>query len=41
MLNNRIFNFLIIIFFGIMFIYLLNKPPAIIIKHPTIDKKLF
>jgi len=38
MLKERIFNFLIFIFLGIMIIYLLNKPPIVIIKHPTIDK---
>jgi hypothetical protein len=38
MLKERILNFLIIIFFGIMVIYLLNKPPTVIVKHPIIDK---
>jgi hypothetical protein len=38
MLKERIFNFIIIIFLGIMIIYLLNKPPTIIVKRPIIDK---
>ncbi len=38
MLKERVFNFLIIIFLGIMIIYLLNKPPTIIVKYPNIDK---
>jgi hypothetical protein len=38
MSNERILNFLVIIFFGIMIIYLLNTPPTIVIKHHTIDK---
>ena len=38
MLKERIFNFLIFIFLGIIIIYLLNKPPIVIIKHQSIDK---
>jgi hypothetical protein len=38
MLKERLFNFLIIIFIGVLMVYLRNVPPTIILKHPTIDK---
>ena len=37
MLKERIFNFLICIFVGLLVVYLINKPPTIIIKYPNID----
>ena len=38
MLKERIFNFLIVLFFGLLIIYVLHKPPTIVIKHPSIEK---
>jgi hypothetical protein len=38
MLKERILNFFVFIFLGIMVIYLLNKPPTVVVKHQTIDK---
>ncbi len=37
MLKENFINPIILLFFGILIIYLLNKPPTVIIKHPKID----
>jgi hypothetical protein len=37
MLKENFINPIILFFFGILIIYLLNKPPTVIIKHPKID----
>ncbi len=37
MLKENFINKIILFFFGILIIYLLNKPPTVIIKHPKID----
>jgi hypothetical protein len=38
MLKEKIFYFIIILFIGFLLIYLLNKPPTIVIKKPNIEK---
>lgn len=38
MLTERTNNFLVLLFFGVLIIYVLNTPPAIVVKHPIIDK---
>jgi hypothetical protein len=37
MLKERLFNIIIYLFFGILFIYIINKPPVVVIKYPSID----
>lgn len=37
MLKENFINPIILFFFGILIIYLLNKPPTVIIKQPKID----
>ena len=36
MFKENFINLIILFFFGILIIYLLNKPPTIIITHPKI-----
>ncbi len=38
MLKERLFYFIISLFFGLLIIYGINEPPTIIIKHPNINK---
>lgn len=37
MLKENFINSIGLFFFGILIIYLINKPPTVIIKHPKID----
>lgn len=37
MLKENFINQIIIFYFGILIIYLLNKPPTVIIKYPKFD----
>ncbi len=37
MLKENYFNHIFLFFIGILVIYLLNKPPTVIVKHPKID----
>jgi len=37
MLKENFINPIILFFFGILIIYLLNKPPTVIVKHSKID----
>ena len=38
MLKERLFNFLLILFIGIFFIYTINNPPTIVVKQSNIDQ---
>lgn len=38
MLTEKTNNFLVLLFFGILLIYIMNTPPTIVVKHPSIDK---
>ena len=38
MLKEKVYNFIILMFFGILIVYLFNTPPCIIIKHEIIDE---
>jgi hypothetical protein len=37
-IKERLFDIIIVLFVGIMFTYLLNKPPTVVVKYPIIDK---
>ncbi len=37
MLKENYFNSFVLLFFGIMVIYMLNLPPTVIVKNPKID----
>ena len=37
-IKERLYDIIVVLFVGVMFIYLLNKPPTIIVKYPIIDK---
>ena len=38
MLKEKFFNFILIVFIGMLFIYLYNIPPTIIVRHPNINE---
>ncbi len=38
MLKERLYYFIISLFFGLLAVYLINTPPAIIVKHPNINQ---
>jgi hypothetical protein len=38
MLKERIYYFIISLFFGLLAVYIINIPPNVIIKHPDINK---
>ena len=35
---NNLFNIILFIFLGVIYIYINNEYPTIIIKYPTVDK---
>lgn len=37
MLKERIYYFIIILYIGILGIYVINKPPIVFITHPNIN----
>jgi len=38
MLKERIYYFIISLFFGLLVVYIINKPPIVIITHPDLNK---
>ena len=38
MLKEKIWNIILILFFGVMIIYINHKPPKCIVKHPNMNK---
>ncbi len=38
MLKERLYYFIISLFFGLLAVYVVNKPPVVIVKHPNIDQ---
>ncbi len=38
MLKERLYYFIISLFFGLLAVYLINTPPVIIVKHPNINQ---
>ena len=39
MISNKIYNFIILLFVGIMIVYLNNKPPTVIIRTVPIKQE--
>jgi hypothetical protein len=38
MLKEKFFNFILILFFGILFVYITYEPPRVMIKYPNINE---
>ena len=38
MLKERLYYFIISLFFGLLAVYLINTPPIVIVKHPNINQ---
>lgn len=38
-MKTNLFNIILFIFFGVIYIYINNEYPTIIVKYPTIDEK--
>ena len=38
MLKERLYSFIISLFFSLLIVYIINKPPTVIVKHPDINQ---
>jgi hypothetical protein len=38
MLKERLYYFIISLFFSLIIVYIMNKPPIVIVKHPDINQ---
>ena len=38
MLKERLYYFIVSLFFGLLAVYLINTPPVVIVRYPNIDQ---